>query len=202
MVTPEGLLEMDGATFDSPSGAGRAVLGRAVNGWSFWRLQDGGKLMDIRQKYLGTYVDRKALYESFWGEVLERIRAADPGWTQASASGNSWITLPFGTSDVRYVLAFTITGPTVDLDFASADRQVNVSEYEKFFVRRELIEEAFGEALSWEPLEDKKSCRIRASREAGGQITDSDQREELVAWFVTSALRLRSVTKSHVAEES
>ena len=158
--------------------------------------------MDIRQKYLGTYVDRRALYESFWRQVLERIRTADPNWTQASGSSSSWITLPYGTSDVRYVLAFTVTGPTVDLDFASADREANLAEYDKFVPHREQIEEAFGAPLSWEPLEDKKSCRIRFHRTAGGQVTDSDLREELIDWFVMSALGLRSSTQAVKGEMS
>lgn len=195
-VTADGLLEMDGKTYDTPSGAGKEVLGRAVNGWSFWRLPGGGKLMDARQQYLGTYVDRKSLYESFWREVLERINEANPGWTQSAPGSNSWIMLPYGSSLARYVLAFTLTGPTVDLDFASADREVNLAEYAKFFARREELEATFGEPLSWEPLDDRKSCRIRYSRMAGGAVTDTDLREELVDWFVSSALRLRSSTQA------
>lgn len=34
-VLPDGLLEVDGKTFDSPSGAGRYIKGSATNGWSF-----------------------------------------------------------------------------------------------------------------------------------------------------------------------
>lgn len=194
-VTADGLLELDGTTYDTPSGAGKEVLGRAVNGWSFWRLPEGGKLMDVRQKYLGTYVDRKGLYESFWRAVLERINKADHSWTRASGSNNSWITLPYGTTAAHYVLAFTITGPTVELDFASADSEANLAEYETFFARREELEARFGEPLAWEPLEDRKSCRIRHYRTGGGQVTDADMREEMIDWFVTSALRLRASTQ-------
>ncbi|TQM61724.1 DUF4268 domain-containing protein [Humibacillus xanthopallidus] len=191
-VTSDGLLEMDGKTYDTPSGAGKEVLGRAVNGWTFWRLPDGGKLMDARQKYLGTYVDRRGLYESFWREVLARIKKAAPDWTQAtSPGGSSWITLPYGSSIARYSLAFTVTGPSVDLDFGSADSQANLVEFERFRARRDELEEHFGRPLTWEPLQDKKSCRIRHYRPSGGQITDTDEREELIDWFVSSALRLR-----------
>lgn len=194
-VTADGLLEMDGTTYDSPSGAGREVVGRAINGWSFWRLPDGGKLMDVRQRYLGTYVDRKRLYDSFWREVLGRIRTADSQWTQASGSSSSWITLPYGSSVAHYVLAFTFTGPTVDLEFASADRDSNLVQYQWFAAHREQLETAFGEPLSWDSLEDRKSCRIRYARAAGGQVTDGGLRDELIDWFVSSALRLRSATQ-------
>lgn len=48
VVTAKGLIEVDGETFDSPSGAGKAVLGRTVNGWNFWRLPDGRRLKELR----------------------------------------------------------------------------------------------------------------------------------------------------------
>lgn len=195
-VTPDGLLEMGGKTYDTPSGAGKEVLGRAVNGWTFWRLPEGGKLMDVRQRYLGTFVDRKALYESFWRDVLEGIKNADPNWTQASSPGsNSWITLPYGSSIARYVLAVTLKGPTIDLEFASSDREVNRAEYAKFLAHRDELEAAFGEPLSWESSEDRKSCRIRFYRTMGGEVTDTDRRWELIEWFVSSALRIRSSTQ-------
>lgn len=192
-VNADGLLEMDGKTYDTPSGAGKEVLGRAVNGWTFWRLPDGGKLIDVRQKSLGTYVDRKGLYESFWRDVIKRIKQADPDWTQASAPGaNSWITLPYGASIAHYTLAFSVAGPVVDVEFGSADSQANLVEFEKFVARRYELEEKFGQPLAWEPLEGKKACRIRHYRLAGGQVTDADQRDELIDWFVSRSVRLRS----------
>jgi alkylated DNA nucleotide flippase Atl1 len=54
LVRADGLLELDGKTFDSPSGAGRFVKNAATNGWSFWRLPDGRRLLDIRAAYTGT----------------------------------------------------------------------------------------------------------------------------------------------------
>ena len=200
-VTADGLLEMDGKTYDTPSGAGKEVLGRAVNGWTFWRLPNGGRLMDVRQKYLGTYVDRKGLYESFWRDVLERIKQADPDWTQASSSGgSSWIMLPYGSSAASYSLSFTLNGPVVELEFASPDQQANLVEFDKFMDRKEVLEDAFGEPLSWERRDHKKSSRIRHYRPGGGQITDVEEREKLLDWFVCSAFRLRSAISALKSE--
>lgn len=52
VVTPDGLLEVDGKFYDSPSGAGKAATKRrAVNGWWFWRIGDtsGPRLRELRQ---------------------------------------------------------------------------------------------------------------------------------------------------------
>jgi hypothetical protein len=53
VVTRDGALDIDGKKFQSPSGAGRYVKGAVTNGWSFWRLDDGRRLSDVRAAYRG-----------------------------------------------------------------------------------------------------------------------------------------------------
>jgi alkylated DNA nucleotide flippase Atl1 len=52
-VRADGLLDVDGSPFDTPSGAGRHVCGRNTNGWQFWSLSDGRRLSDVRAIYSG-----------------------------------------------------------------------------------------------------------------------------------------------------
>lgn len=52
-VTDDGVLEVDGRHYESPSGAGKAATRRrAVNGWWFWRVGDasGPRLRELRQQ--------------------------------------------------------------------------------------------------------------------------------------------------------
>lgn len=53
LVRDDGMLEVDGQLFGSPSGAGRHVKGSVTNGWAFWRLPDGRKLIDVRAEFRG-----------------------------------------------------------------------------------------------------------------------------------------------------
>lgn len=41
VVTADSIMRFQETDDDTPSGAGRAVTGHAVNGWYFWRLPDG-----------------------------------------------------------------------------------------------------------------------------------------------------------------
>ena len=52
-VLGNGTLMVNGEVFTSPSGAGKAVAGRNVNGWTFWRLEsaDGQKLRDLQRMF-------------------------------------------------------------------------------------------------------------------------------------------------------
>jgi len=53
-LLPDGRLDVDGETYDSPSGAAKAVTGKSTNGWWFWRLEPGSRrsLSDLLQKYV------------------------------------------------------------------------------------------------------------------------------------------------------
>ncbi len=80
-MRPDGLLEIDGKTFESPSGAGRYVKGAVTNGWWFWRLPDGRKLLDVRAVYTGE--DPTKATPSFDWSALHTILEALPEgyWT-------------------------------------------------------------------------------------------------------------------------
>ena len=81
LVRPDGLLEIDGKTFDSPSGAGRYVKGSVTNGWWFWSLPDGRRLRDVRAIYKGS--DPAKATPSFDWSALHTILEALPvgHWT-------------------------------------------------------------------------------------------------------------------------
>lgn len=50
-VTNNGMIELDGKQHSSPSAAGKALLGRATNGWYFWAVADGRRLRDVRTQF-------------------------------------------------------------------------------------------------------------------------------------------------------
>lgn len=64
IVRADGILEIDGRAFDTPSGAGKFVKGTATNGWYFWRLPDGRKLVEARAEFTGDKPGRQASRQS------------------------------------------------------------------------------------------------------------------------------------------
>jgi hypothetical protein len=55
MVLRDGSIRFEGSLYKSPSGAGKAAIGRAVDGWLFWRFKDNKgewiPLDKLRKKY-------------------------------------------------------------------------------------------------------------------------------------------------------
>lgn len=94
IVRADGLIEIDGMTFDSPSGAGKHVKGGATNGWYFWHLPDGRKLFQVRSIFTGTEPGRTA--KSFDWSTLHAILEAIPAgrWTTYGSLADSVGTAP------------------------------------------------------------------------------------------------------------
>lgn len=54
-LTHEGSLEVGGQGFGTPSGAAKHATGRpTIDGWRYWRLDDGRSLKDLRASYTGV----------------------------------------------------------------------------------------------------------------------------------------------------
>lgn len=142
-----------------------------------------------------TLTPKSLAYQEFWSELLTRIRAEYPTWTRSTAgSAQSWITLPYGTSTIWYGMAFTITGPRVELYFGGPDAAANLAEFERFTEHRQLLDDEFGQSIHYDPLPGKKACRIHIDR-LHGDVLDADSRGEFLDWFVTTMARFRPLTQ-------
>lgn len=96
VVRGDGTLEVDGKTFQTPSGAGKHVKGAVTNGWAFWRLEDGRRLADVRTVYRGEKPTREASKAPFdWSQLHAILEALPEGtWTAYSDLADAVGTAP------------------------------------------------------------------------------------------------------------
>ena len=76
VVRADGMLDVSGQTFHIPSGGGGHVKGAVTDGWTFWRLEDGRKLADVRAVYRGetpTPASAKSFDSSHLHAILETL---------------------------------------------------------------------------------------------------------------------------------
>lgn len=141
-----------------------------------------------------TLSPKSLAYQDFWNELLTRIRTEHPSWTRSTAApSQSWITLPYGTSSIWYGMAFTLAGPRIELYFGGPDAEANLAEFERFVVHRALLDEQFGPTVTYDALPGKKACRIHLVRQEGGVV--SDDRDQLLDWFILTMAAFREVTQ-------
>jgi len=65
IVTDSGQLDVEGTRFDSPSGAAKAVLDRAANGWREWTFQDSDRrwkaIDELRRRLLNEWAKKSQI---------------------------------------------------------------------------------------------------------------------------------------------
>lgn len=83
VVRENGTLEVGGTIFQTPSGAGKHVKGAVTNGWTFWRLDDGRKLADLRAVYRNDTEEHEDSRPAFdWARLHAILEALPEGsWT-------------------------------------------------------------------------------------------------------------------------
>ena len=153
---------------------------------------------DSQPRSLGT------LYAAFWELFLERLRASHPGWSRASKGpAENWLSLPSPSKGgwSSYTVSFPrgLGGQQLrcELYIDSSDPAIVEQRFGELYEHREAIEEAFGDALSWEPLEGRRASRIAAY--GPGDIREVDQHDEYIGWFLSNFERLRAALDPYLA---
>lgn len=136
--------------------------------------------------------DRERAYIRFFSTVQSRLR--DVGSFQLAAVsplGQNWIPL----------VNYSGTGLTLFVSFArgrrlrlecyidTGDAAKNTDVLNELHARRELLEAAVGSTLQWEPLENRRACRV-ALYTPGSINDDPSDLEKLVDWVTESAPRM------------
>lgn len=121
VVREDGMLDVEGKLFGSPSGAGRQVKGSVTNGWTFWVLPDGRRLVDVRAAYRGERPQQPASAAS-----LPRVE-----WTEGDLADYASGTAPLTLQVLDYVATERanelLTGSDLAVIGVSPDRAAGVT---------------------------------------------------------------------------
>ncbi|EFN5973541.1 TPA: DUF4268 domain-containing protein [Escherichia coli] len=99
--------------------------------------------------------------KAFWTKTLERLKTSSCTlYNNISPSTDHWISAGSGISAVSWNLIFSKKESRVELWIAKSSAESNTFAFNWLYEHKEAIENTFGQALKWEPLPGKKSCRI------------------------------------------
>lgn len=139
----------------------------------------------------GVRSERGELYRSFWSEWLERIRKDRPAWSRATRPpAESWFVTPAGVTGATYYTSWTRRGLSSELVFEASDPAVNTARFMALRARRADLEAAYGSALDWQDLPDRKATRI-AEYLVDADIGDQGSWDRYLDWLVDRQTRLR-----------
>ncbi len=134
---------------------------------------------------------------SFWTDFLAEANVMNKRFANISASRDNWIGVGIGLSNVTLNQVVTKNHCRVEVYFNRGDKDENKTFYDFLLNHKVEIEELFGGSLSWERMDDKVSCRIRAQLE-GVNVFDRDDWPKMIKYLIQTTEKLDSALKNPV----
>lgn len=142
--------------------------------------------------------ESKDRYLRFWESLLANNRDTHRMFARKRPDTREWLSLGSGITGITIGMNVQRHRIYVDLYF-SGDAERNLARFEHLEASKEIIEDSFGSALSWEQLEERKACRIGFYGE--GSILDEESWPQSQQWLAGTALRFAEVTELPVFNE-
>ncbi len=143
--------------------------------------------------------ERHVMRLKFWEQLLQR--AKEKGvmlHAQRSPSKESWVSAGAGVKagvSFTYVIWMT-EGSAVELYIDTGDKEENKRIFDALAARKAEIERAFGDALSWERLDEKRASRLRFVLSEGG-LADEGKWLTIQDGMIAAMERLAKAVKPH-----
>jgi hypothetical protein len=132
--------------------------------------------------------ERYELRLQWWTELLERAKAKTRLHASISPGSYSWVGTSAGKRGLNFNYSTRQHETMVELyvDRGKGAGEENLEILESLKAHKDEIEQKFGAPLSWQALEGKRACRIRAPVSKGGYRDPED------GWPVISRFRYRA----------
>ncbi|MGE0279267.1 MAG: DUF4268 domain-containing protein [Rhizobiaceae bacterium] len=137
--------------------------------------------------------------ERFWEGLLEVANKKTDLHAGRAASRDSFIGGPSGTAGITFNYVVRQHSGMVELWIGRGPERANENKeiFNKLFAQKEQIERDFGGPLDWQPLEDRKGCRIAIITEIGG-YRDPDKWPQVFEWMTDKMVALHRALQSRV----
>lgn len=146
-----------------------------------------------KQEVAVRHVERRA----FWQHLLERLKTRTSLFANVSPGQANWISTGTGKSGVIYSLVVRQEDTSVEVYIDRKDPIENRRIFDALETEKSAIEKAFGGQLEWQPLEDRKACRIRYTMSKGGYRTP-DKWPDVFEAMIDALIRLESAFRPHI----
>lgn len=132
-------------------------------------------------------------YLQFWTRYIERVHAEHPEWTRARKPQTAnWMSQPSAVSGAAISVSFA-AGRRLrhELYIDSEDGDRTAETFGQLKAQRALIEQRYGRPLEFEPLPERRACRI-AEYCDDADVTEVERHDEFIDWFFDAGTRLRA----------
>jgi hypothetical protein len=149
---------------------------------------------------IGQVAKRYGLRKRFWEGLLSRPSIASTRHAKLSAAEDGWIAASSGVRGLPFVYVIGQDEARVELymDRGSGKAETNKRIFDWFEERKEEIERAFGDRLSWQRLEGKQGCRVAYTMTGGGWKSDEAKWPAIQDAMIDAMIRLENALTAHL----
>lgn len=143
---------------------------------------------------------RESKQERFWEELLEKSEGTLDLFDNISPKQQGWLSKSAGKSGVFYRYRIRNEWADVGIYIGTSEKERNEDIFDRLSERQETIEEAFGDELDWQRIEDSKACRIvyLVSDDAG--LPDRDEWDAIQNDLIKNMKRLHGAFDAQISD--
>jgi hypothetical protein len=144
--------------------------------------------------------ERYGIRQRFWSLLLESARPKTKLHAGLSPSQYNWIGTGAGKAGLAFNYSVTQHATKIELyiDRGRDNEAENMRILDALLANKQEIEEAYGGALDWEPLEGRRACRISDQLEIGG-YRDEARWPEIAETTTDAMIRLERALRPHIS---
>jgi hypothetical protein len=110
----------------------------------------------------------------FWEQFINASNQVNQLFSNNSPSKESWIGKGIGMSGVNINLAMSNNYCRSEIIFNRGSQEENKELYDFIYQMKDKIENDFGGQLTWERMDDKVTCRVKAQLDGVSYFEESD----------------------------
>lgn len=135
----------------------------------------------------------------FWRNFLDYANQRNQLFSNISPSKDNWLGIGIGMSGVNVNMVVSRKHARGEVYFNRGDKSENKACFDFLRQKKNKIEEAFGDELIWERMDDNVSCRIKY-QEDDVSVYEKDDWDKMNQFLNDTAERMTKAFKGPVAE--
>ncbi len=150
-----------------------------------------------QQSSQDTLKARQKLNLEFWKKYLTYFSKRSNLLDNVSPSKDSWISTGSGISGIAYNSVISNSYARAELYFSRPVREENKFIFDKLLEMKSEIESTFGDVLTWERMDNKKSSRIKYELNEVS-ISDPDKWQQMIEFMANALIRLEAALQQPI----
>lgn len=146
--------------------------------------------------------ERELIRDRFWRELLLQMNTQSSLYIGINTEANHydhWLSTGAGMGGLSYTFVITKKYAAVELGINKASQEENKAIYDALVINKETIETNFGEALSWQRLDEKKMSRITCILD-GVNIFNDDDWPKIKEFLISKMIQFSETMKPYIAK--